>query len=456
MAILIKNSHIVTEKEIIQGDLLFDEKIIAIGSDISAEAEEILENYVVLPGGVDIHTHMTLDVGFAQVVDDFVTGGQAALAGGTTTLVDHVGFAAENAPLSASPKAYIEKNAHKTAIDFGVHGVFQHFHQDTLGEMESLAKEGITSFKIYLTYDYRLTDQAIVEILKKTKELGVLPIFHAEQHEMIEELRQKYQEEGKLTAKYHALSRPVESEVLAIGKLIALAKEAGNAPIYIAHLSSKAGLEEIIRGKLAGNPHIYAETCPQYLYLTQEKLDDPVEGLKYILSPPLRQAEDQQALWLGLAQGHIQTVATDHCPFDFHGAKQLGVDDFTKCPNGAPGVGERMPLLFYSAMVEKRLNLLELAQVSATNPAKFAGLYPKKGALQVSADSDLLLMSPSGVGKISTQGLFGMADYSAYEGLPCGEVARVYQRGQLRYADGKCVADGHSGMYLPRKSFQFP
>ncbi|MFI3253084.1 MAG: dihydropyrimidinase [Eubacteriales bacterium] len=453
MVTLIKNSQIVTETKVFCGDILFDEKILAIGNNLSIEEGEVLEGYIVLAGGVDIHTHMTLDVGIAKVVDDFVSGGQAALCGGTTSIIDHVGFAPVDSPLSTSPHEYVEKNGDKAAIDFGLHGVFQHFHKNTLEEMKVLAEEGITSFKIYLTYDYRLQDEDIVEILQKTKEWGILPIFHAENHQMVTNLKESFVEKGNLSAQYHPLSRPAEAEALAIKHLVSLAKEAGNAPIYIAHLSSQLGLEEVIQGKKEGNPYIYAETCPQYLMLTDEVYDNPVEGLKYILSPPIHKKEDREALWQGLMDGHIQTIGTDHCPFHFYGAKQRGKDNFTLCPNGAPGVAERLPLLYVEAVEKRGMSLCDFSKLVSGNPAKFAGLYPEKGSLTVGSDSDLLLFSPDCKDIVQIDLLEGNADYSLYEGFPMQTVQRVYQRGKLVVEHGKCI--GGSGGYLPRKKYVF-
>ncbi len=449
---LIKDSKIVTETGVIQGDILFSEQILAIGKDLHHADAKVYTADLVLPGGVDIHTHMTLDVGTTKVVDDFQSGGRAAIQGGTTTLVDHVGFAPENSPLSTSPHEYIRKNRQNTAIDFGIHGVFQHFHQNSLSQLRSLAEEGIRSFKIYLTYDYRLEDSAIVEILALCKELGVLPIFHAENHEILQKTRENLLSQGKISPSYHGISRPVVAESLAISHLISLAKKAGNAPLLIAHLSSEEGLQAIIQGKMDGNPHIYAETCPQYLCFTEKVYENPQEALKFIMSPPLRSQADQEALWWGISQGHIQTLGTDHCSFHYLGAKQQGKDNFTLCPNGAPGVQERMAVFYQDGVASGRLNLEEYVSLTATNPAKLSGLYPQKGVLQVGSDGDILCLSQRETTEIDVNTLEGNSDYSLYQGKTVPKIEKVFQKGRLVGECGK--VHNPQGTYLPRGKFQ--
>lgn len=446
----ITGATLVTEEGVKEADLLFDQKILAIGGDFSQEDAQKVEGKGkwILPGGVDIHTHMTLDVGIAQVVDDFVSGGAAAVCGGTTTIVDHVGFAPKNAPLSHSPKSYLEKNLGKSTIDFALHGVFQHLQENTLQELEELVSQGLRSYKLYMTYDYRMKDEEILIILKKMKELGALAYFHGENHQMIQDLRQEFLEKGLIAPKYHPLSRPPHSEGEAITRLIRLAKEAGNAPIYVVHLSTKEGLEAIKQGRKEGNPHIYAETCPQYLMFTDEVYENPQEGLKYIMSPPLRKPQDVQALWQGLEEGHIQTLATDHCPFHFATQKQMGKDDFTKCPNGAGGVAERFPVFLAEAVYGRNWSLPQFVEVISTAPAKIAGLYPQKGVISLGSDSDLIVIDPYITETVDIAKLHGNSDYSLYQGKKQAVIHSVYQRGRKTMENNVFLGDPSWGRYL--------
>lgn len=456
--ILIKGGRAVTEAAVFPADLLIEgEKIISIGTNLSAEGAEMIDagGKYILPGAVDVHTHMDLDVGFARAIDDFYTGTVAAACGGTTTIVDHMAFGPAGCSLWHQVEEYHRLADGRAAVDYGFHGVLQHVTDETLSEMREIAeKEGITSFKAYMTYDYRLEDDALFRALRAAKEAGVLIAAHCENHGVIQQLRREYTQAGKLAAKYHPLSRPAGCEAEAVSRLIHLADLAGEAPIYIVHLSSEAGLREVRKARRAGRKHLGVETCPQYLILTEALYEDPQEGLKAIMSPPLRKNGDREALWEALGEGVLDAVATDHCPFHFRedkAEKQYGAADFTKCPNGAPGVQERLMVMFSEGFMKGRLSLPQVVKYCCTNPSRLFGLYPKKGTLQPGADADLVIIDPEIRHIYTADDIRGAADYSCYEGLELqGDIIRVLLRGETVVENHVFYGKEGGGRYLPR------
>lgn len=337
---LVKNGRIFTESEDYLADLLIeDEKIVSIGARLHDADAEIIDaaGCYVLPGAVDVHTHMDLDVGISRAVDDFYDG--------------------------------------------------------------TVAADGIPSVKAYLTYGFKLNDADVLQILQKMKEIGGITAFHCENHDIVEYLKQKHKSEGKTSAVWHAKSRPNLAEAEAVQRVLKLARMAGDAPVYIVHLSCKESLEAVREARRQGQKQIFVETCPQYLLLTEECYTRE-DGLKYIMSPPLRTKEDCDALWKGLAKGEIQAVATDHCPFHYAKEKQMGKDDFTACPNGAPGVEERLILLYSEGVAKGRLSMHRLVETLCTSPSRIYGLYPQKGALLPGADADLVILNPDASGVI--------------------------------------------------------
>ena len=353
--IIIKNGTIVNASETYKADILIeDEKISKIGADLKCDGAEIIDasGKYVMPGGIDVHTHMDIDVGIGRAVDDFYTGTIAAACGGTTTIVDHMGFGPKDCDVFHQLKYYhtlADKNA---VIDYSFHGVLQHVDEDVLNGLEVLAKEeGLQSTKLYLTYNYKIEDDNVVRVLKKMKELNGVSAFHAENHYVVEYLKKKFVEEGKTSAHYHPISRPSEAEAEAVNRIIHLSVIAGNAPVYIVHTSAEKSVDEIVNARALGHKNIFSETCPQYLVLTDKEYDRE-DGLKFVMSPPLRKQEDCNRLWKAIADGHIQVIATDHCPFNYETDKIKGKDNFTKCPNGAGGVEERYPLMFSEGVMK--------------------------------------------------------------------------------------------------------
>lgn len=452
---LIKNGTIASEEKTFLADLLLeDDKIIKIDTNIEdAEAKCIdAEGCYVMPGAVDIHTHMDLDVGIARAIDDFYTGTIAAACGGTTTIIDHMAFGPKGCNLMHQVKEYHKLADHNAVVDYGFHGVFQHVNDDILKEMKKVVKvEGITSFKIYMTYDYKLSDEDIVRVLKQAKEDGILITVHCENDGIVSYFRKKFVGEGKTEVRYHPLSRPNEAEAEAVNRMLYLASAIGDAPVYIVHLSTKEGLEEIRQAKKRGQKHIGVETCPQYLLLTDDLYDDSSEGLKAVMAPPLRKPADNEALWDGLKNNEIDTVATDHCPFTFKRQKQQGADDFTKCPSGAPGVEERLSLLYSEGVCKGKISMEQLVKYACTNPAKVGGVYPQKGTLSVGSDADIVIFDPKKKWTMTKKKMYGAADYTCYEGREIeGKIDLVMQRGKILVKDGEFLGERGDGKYLKR------
>jgi dihydropyrimidinase len=458
--LLIKNGTVVTEDSIGGFDILCSNGVIKqIEPHIDPASPEKDTEYIdasgkiVIPGGVDVHTHLNLDTGSAVACDDFYTGTAAAAFGGTTAIVDHVGFGPKGCPLDHQIKKYHSLAGGKAVIDYSFHGVIQHVDDDVLQKIETLQAEGITSFKIYLTYDFKLNDGDAYRVLEKAKQAGVIITVHPENHDVIQYLRKKYIREGKTGPVYHSLSRPMECEAEAINRMILLAKMAGDAPLYIVHLSNRLGLEYIREARKMGQKNLFAETCPQYLFLDDSLYSGGLSGLKYIMCPPLRKKEDAEALWLGLDRD-INTIATDHCPFIFKTQKMTGKDDFTKCPSGAPGIEERIPLLFSEGVIKKRITLRRFTDLCAANPAKIFGMYPQKGVIKEGSDADIVIMDPEKKTVLGKNIMHGNADYSAYEGMEItGFPEYTISRGEIIINRGVLEAEAGRGNFIPRKSY---
>ncbi|MBR4576812.1 MAG: dihydropyrimidinase [Clostridia bacterium] len=451
---------VVTEQGVFRKDILIgDGRILKTAETIdendpdAAGAEEInAAGKLILPGAVDIHTHMDLDVGIARAIDDFYSGTVAAACGGTTAIVDHMAFGPKGCSPWHQVKEYHRLADGNAVVDYGFHGVLQSADSAALDDMAEIARtEGITSFKVYMTYDGRLDDLELMRVLERAGKEHILICAHCENHGIVTFFREKFVREGKTETRWHPVSRPAEAEAEAVSRLLALARAAGEAPVYIVHLSSRRGLEEFRRAKKAGQEHIGAETCPQYLLLDEKLYNDPQEGLKAVMAPPLRRQADRDALWQALAENETDTVATDHCPFTFAGQKQQGAEDFTKCPSGAPGVEERLILLYSEGVVKGRITLPQMVKYACTNPARVAGLYPRKGTVETGADADLVLLDPEKEWTMTTGRLHGKADYTCYEGMKIrGAVERVILRGKTIVLNGNYIGTRGDGLYLRR------
>lgn len=456
MATIIKNGTIVTASDTYLGDIYIEDGII---KEISVELQKDCENVInakgkyVIPGGVDVHTHINLDVGIAVANDDFYTGTVAAACGGTTCIVDHMGFGPKGCNLQHQVDVYHGYAYGEAVIDYGFHGVIQHVNHDILNEVNKIVnEEGIPSFKIYMTYDYKVSDEEALKVLLRLKELGGITTVHPENNDAVNYLRRDFVSKGLTSPIYHALSRPPECEAEAISRIINLASVAGDAPLYIVHLSSALGLQQVKIAQERGQ-RIYAETCPQYLLLDEERYKEANnEGLKYIMSPPLRKKENQDKLWKALKDGNISTVATDHCPFAFNKEKQMGKDDFTKCPNGVPGIEERIPLMFSEGVMKKRISINRFVDVCCTTPAKIFGLYPQKGVIQVGADADIVLIDPNKEVTLTKNMLHENVDYTAYEGLKLkGYPVLTMCRGKVIVENNCFIGEKGYGRFIKRQ-----
>jgi len=451
MSLIIKNGTIVTSTNIFIGDIYIEnETIKEIGIGIIKKDAEVIDakGKYIIPGGIDAHTHFNLHAGLYTASDDFYTGTVAAAFGGTTTIIDHMGFGPKGCRLKHQAEVYHGYADDKAVIDYGFHGVFQWVSNDILTEIEDMMELGITSFKIYLTYDYRLKDDEVYRIFNKMKELGGLPAVHSENHEIVTYLRDYYSKSGFNSPIYHAKSRPSQCEAEAISRMINIASLAGS-PLYIVHLSTKIGLKYIKAAKDEGQK-VYAETCPQYLVLDENKYLN--EGAKYIMSPPLRKKEDNEALWIGLKDGTISTVATDHCPFYYEREKKPAENDFTKCPNGAPGVEARIPIMFSEGVVKGRISLNKFVEVTSTNPAKLFGIYPKKGEIKIGSDGDLVIIDPNKEVTLSKNILHENVDYTPYEGLKLkGYPVVTIVRGKVIIKDSEFYGTKGYGKFLKRR-----
>ncbi|MBN1057473.1 dihydropyrimidinase [Clostridium botulinum] len=455
MSLLIKNGTVITASDIYNGDIYIKDGIIReIGTNLIREADEIVdaEGKYVIPGGVDAHTHLNLDVGISVANDDFYTGTVAAACGGTTTVVDHMGFGPKGCNLKHQVDVYHGYADDKAVIDYSFHGVVQHVNDSIIDEMKKIVdEEGIPSFKVYLTYDYMIDDKGVLKILNRLKELQGIMTVHCENDGSIKLLKENYIRKGLTSPLYHCLSRPVETEAEAVNRMINMESIVKDAPLYIVHLSSELGLDYVKMARERGQI-IYSETCPQYLVLDESKYNLPNnESLKYVISPPLRSKRDIEKLWKGINDGYIQTIASDHCPFSFKEDKQKGKDDFTKCPNGAPGIEERIPLIFSEGVMNGRISINKFVDLCCTKPAKIFGLYPKKGTIQVGSDGDIVIIDPQKEVTMSNSNLHSNVDYSAYEGIKVkGYPIMTISRGKIIVRDNKFIGKKGYGKFIKR------
>src|SRR5579863_10372549 len=455
---VIKNGTIVTANDTFASDLgLTNGRIAAIADALPVEnAGKVIDaaGRLVMPGGVDVHTH--LDMPFAGTVssDDFETGTIAAAYGGTTTLID---FAVQTKghSLRQAFETWMRKADRKAAIDYAFHCVITDLGDAQFEEMGSLIREGVSSFKLFMAYPgvLMVDDATIFRAMQQTAKYGGMICLHAENGSVIDVIVQRALAEGKRAPKYHALTRPTTAEAEATARAIALAEMAGS-PVYIVHLSCNEALEKVREARDRGLP-TYAETCPQYLYLSLENFDVPgFEGAKYVFTPPLREKWHQEKLWQGLKRDHLQVVSTDHCPFCFKEQKELGVGDFTKIPNGGPGVEHRMSLIYSGGVAGGRFSVNRFVELVSTAPAKLFGLYPRKGTIAVGSDADLVIFDPNREETISAKTHHMRVDYSMFEGIHVkGMPRQVLVGGQLTIDNGKFVGRAGQGKFLKRQTY---
>lgn len=467
---LFKGGTLVTAAESFKADLLISgEKIQEIGQDITPpDSYEVIDarGYYVLPGGVDAHVHLDLPMAGTVSSDDHYTGMKAAAFGGTTTVIDFISQDSDDlVELAQTAK---EKAAKKACIDFGFHMNITHLTPDVEQQLGLLPDEGITSVKVFSAYNnrLRLQDGEIFRVLRTARRQGLLTMLHAENGDVIDILVQEALAAGHKTPDWHARTRPAWGAEEAVARGAALAATA-DAPLYIVHLNAAGEVDQLEYARSLGLK-VMGETCPQYLFFTAEDLDRP-DGAKWVCSPPMRTEDDQDRLWEGLEDGVIQTISTDHCPFFFDGTKpilyegkpvaipgkELGKDDFTRIPNGLPGVGDRLPILWTTMVHSGRFTLNKFVELTSTNPARIFGLYPQKGNLMPGADADLVLWDPKLEITYGRDVAQHRTDYNLYEGWKLtGFPVVVFSRGEKIVDHGQWYGVKGRGHFLHRNRFE--
>lgn len=459
MSVLIKSGTLITASDSFPADILIEgEKITAIGQNLQAGNAEVIDaaGKLVMPGGIDPHTHFDLPMFDTVSSDDHYTGHKAAAFGGTTTVIDFV--PQSPGTLQENVEAWHSKADGKAAVDFGFHMNITRFNDQVASEIPNLVDLGITTLKVFSAYNgrLRLQDGEIFQVMRIAGEHGMLTMMHAENGDVIDVLVSEALEAGHLTPEWHALTRPAWGEVEAALRGAALAAQA-DASLYLVHMNVAGEVDQLEFARQHGL-QVMGETCPQYLFFTIDHMRRP-DGAKWVCSPPMREVEDNNRLWRGLSEGTIQTVGTDHCPFFFDGAKpiqyegkpvaipgkELGKEDFTKIPNGLPGVGDRLPVMWTYGVRAGHLTPNQFVALTSTNPAKIFGMYPQKGALVPGADADIVVWDNDRQLTYGVKYAQHRTDYNLYENWELvGYPEKVFLRGQL-IVDGERWL-GHSGM----------
>lgn len=457
MSALIRNGRIITAEQDYVADIYIErDKITTIGADLPMKADTVIDakGKYVIPGGIDVHTHLDMPFGGTVSSDDFETGTRAAAFGGTTTIIDFA-IQAKGTRMRDALDMWWKKAEGKACIDYGLHMIITDLPDAHLEDTTAMVREGVSSFKLFMAYPgvLMVDDATIFKTMRKTAENGALICMHAENGSAIDLIVKKAVAEGKKAPIYHALTRPTTLEAEAVNRAIALAEIAG-VPVYIVHLSSYDALQRVAEARDKGLL-AYAETCPQYLLLSIEDLDRPgFEGAKYVFTPPLREKWHQEKLWEGLRTNNLQVVSTDHCPFCFKDQKELGKDDFTKIPNGGPGIENRLQLLFEGGVNKKRLSLNRWVEITATTPAKMFGMYPRKGTIAIGSDADIVIWDPNQEHIISAATHHMRVDYSMFEGFKVrGNAETVFSRGEIIADKGKWLGKTGRGKFIKRDAF---
>ena len=456
MSLILKGGKIVSDKITYFSDIKVDSgKIVEIGENLESKDCEIVDvsGSYIIPGGIDTHTHFDLDTGTTITADDFISGTKAAIAGGTTTILD---FATQSKgkSLKAGLEEWHHKARNKAYCDYGFHMAITDWSDSVCDEMDEMIKQGVSSFKLYMAYKgtLQVDDSIIYKALEKSKNIGAIIGFHCENGDLVCELVDKNLKENHISPQYHATSRPPMLEAEATSRLMKIA-ELTKSKVCVVHLSCKESLDEVLKAKERG-VDVVVETCPQYLLLNEDKYKlGGFEGAKYVMSPPLRNVKNNDILWKALAQNQIDTIGTDHCSFNYKKQKELGIDDFSKIPNGAPGVEHRVGLLYTYGVSTNKISLNRMVELLSTNPAKIYGLYPQKGTIEVGSDADLVVLNPNKTKVIKAENQVQNVDYTPYENyrLNC-EIERVYLRGKEVSRNGKIIDNFPTGKYLKRSS----
>jgi dihydropyrimidinase len=461
MKTLIKNGRIVTAADEYVADLLIDGETIAlIGAKLDAKlADQVVDaaGLYVLPGGVDVHTHLAMPWRGVETCDDFFTGHRAAVFGGTTTHIDF-SVQAKGGTLYQAIEAWQAKAAGKAVIDYGFHVAITDLTDPVMAEIADLPKIGVTSIKMFMAYkdSLQVDDMTLFKSMQVAAKSGVLSLVHAENGDAIEVLIAEALADGNHAPIYHALTRPPELEAEATSRAIWLAKVAGDAPLFVVHCTCEGALAAVSAARARGQ-HTYAETCTQYLFFTKDALngtpDDRFNGAKYVCSPPLREADDSELLWNALHTGDITSVSTDHCPWNYKEQKILGRASFAQIPNGVPGIEDRLYMLWEAGVRTGRLTPSRFVELTATNPAKMFGMYPRKGTIAIGGDADLVLWDGNAEHVVSAQTHHSAIDYNLFEGYTVhGKPVKVFVRGTLVVDGDQLLAEPGSGKFVHRAS----
>jgi dihydropyrimidinase len=456
---LLKGGTVVSSTGKTRTDVLIsDGSVIALGEfpELAPESTKIVDctGMLLLPGGVDVHTHLDAPMFNTVTADDFETGTIAAAMGGTTTVVD---FASQlpDETLPNSLQAHRDKAKGKAAIDYGMHMIVNNLYKGAIEDLSTIKEEGVSSLKVFMAYrgSLMIDDGELFDVLRGAKKNGSQVCVHAENGDIIDRMAADLVAAGKVGPGAHEISRPPKTEVEAVERAIRIA-DIAEAPIYFVHLSTEGSVEAVAKARSAGMP-VAAETCTHYLTLDRAIYDEPgFESAKAVLTPPLRTFEHREALWRGLNAGVLSVVSSDHCPFCFKDKKRLGGDDFRSIPNGGPGVEHRMVVVYGKGVAEGRITIERFVDLTSTTPAQQFGLFPRKGHIGVGADADIVVFDENGTTNISADTQFQNMDYTLYEGwsLP-GQIKQVYSRGKLVADGGKFVGRAGDGEYLHRSGY---
>ena len=453
MKTLIKDGRVVTAVDDYNADIFIDgETVTTIGKSLDMDVDVVIDaaGKLVIPGGIDPHTHMELPFGGTSSSDDFFTGTRAAAFGGTTTIID---FAVQNKGESMIQGVdnWHKKAEGKTCIDYGFHLITTEFEDGHTEQMYTLMDEGVTSFKLFMAYPgvFLADDATIFRAMSAAGERGGLICMHAENGIVINEIIKRFLADGRTAPKYHALTRPTIAEAEGVHRAIAIA-EMAESPVYIVHLSCTDALNQVRQARDRGIP-AFAETCPQYLFHSIDDYGEGWDGAKYVMTPPLREKHNHDELWKGLKMDDLQVISTDHCPFCMKEQKELGRDDFSKIPNGAPGVENRMNLIYNGGVVENRISLNRFVELTSTAAAKMFGLFPKKGTIAVGSDADIVIFDPEKEHSFGVDAEHMNVDYSSYEGWKMkGKVETVLSRGRVVIENSEHKGKAGDGQFLKR------
>ncbi|WP_240376849.1 dihydropyrimidinase [Bacillus piscicola] len=454
---LIKNGTIVTATDQYEADILIeDEKVAAIGVNLNEQADEVIDaqGAYIFPGGIDPHTHLDMPFGGTMTADDYETGTIAAAHGGTTSIVDFC-LTEKGQPLQKSIDKWHEKANGKAVIDYGFHLQLLEATENTLKELPAIVKDGITSFKVFMAYKnvFQADDETLYKALLTAKEEGALVMVHAENGDVIDHLVKEALANGNTDPIYHALTRPPEVEGEATGRAAQLTGLA-DSQLYVVHVSCQEAIEKIAEAREKGF-RVYGETCHQYVTLDVSHLDQPnFEGAKYVWSPPLRDKKNHELIWKAIQNGTLQTIGSDQCSFNFKGQKDLGIDDFTKIPNGGPLIEDRFSIMFSEGVRKGRISINQFVDLVSTRTAKLFGMFPKKGTIAVGSDADIVIFDPNAERTISAETHHMNVDYNPFEGMKVtGEPISVLSRGEFVIREKEFVGKPGRGQFMKRKRF---